>query len=343
MSDVVEREKLFRSLSGNPPARQIAIRLLQLEDEKEAAYKKALAEYESVEIHASGVYKPFPWSGAEWFDCQASTQTLNALVVDGLLVTGGARGTFKSNNSQTFKLKDPELVRECLTHLQESSAGAEDVDIPGDLFDLIIGHEDIKKLMWKSISAPRPVHILLCGPPATAKTLFLGEICRLPLSRFTNGSSTTKAGLTDFLLEFRPKYLVIDEIDKMALDDMSTLLSLMESGIIARMKHKMREIEQLQTSVFAGCNRDDHIWPELKSRFFEVRLKEYTTAEFINVAVHVLVTREKVDPEIAKYIATSLITHTRDIREAVHIGRMSRTIDDVDDLMRLKWEERKLF
>ena len=339
MSNVVEREILFRNLSGNPTARKIAERLLELEDEKEAEYKKAVAEYHG----QPGVSQPFPWMGAEWFDCQASAQTLNALVVDGLLVTGGARGTFKSNNSTTYKLKELEMVRDCLNELAGSATGTEEVDLPADLFDIIIGHEDIKKLMWKSLKAPKPVHILLCGPPATAKTLFMSEICRLPLSRFTNGSSTTKAGLTNFLLEFRPKYLVIDEIDKMALSDMSTLLSLMESGTIARMKHKMREIEQLTTSVFAGCNRDEHIWPELKSRFFEVQLKEYTSSEFINIASHVLILREKVDPEVAKYIATTLVTHTRDVRDAVHFGRLCKSISDVDELLELKWPERRIF
>jgi len=344
MSNIADKEMLFRNLSGNPVARTIAAHLLELEDLKEAEYKRLKEEWNNQgTVHPAGVYQPFPWSGAEWFDCTAAAATLNALVVDGLLVTGGARGTYKSNNSTTYKLKDPEMVRECLTQLKQSEAGSEEVDIPADLFDIVIGHEDIKKLMWQALRAPKPVHILLCGPPATAKTLLMGEICRLPLSRFANGSSTTKAGLTDFLLEFRPKYLVIDEIDKMALADMSTLLSLMESGTIARMKHKMREIEQMQTWVFAGCNRDEHLWPELKSRFFEVQLKEYTAAEFINIACHVLVLREQANSEIAKYIATSLVTHTRDVRDAVHFGRLCKSISDVDELLELKWPERRIF
>ena len=43
-----------------------------------------------------------------------------------------------------------------------------------DLFDDIIGYEDVKELFKMAIRAERPVHLLLCGPPASAKSLFMG-------------------------------------------------------------------------------------------------------------------------------------------------------------------------
>lgn len=326
---VAEREMMFRNLAGNPTAKRIAEKALQLEDEALAKEKVNPPQY--------------PWWGFEWFAVPAPVQTLNQLVADGLLATGGIRGTFKSNSSQTYKLREPELVRECLAKLNEIAEGTEEGEVPTDLFDFILGHEEIKRLLWRSIESPRPVHMLMVGPPATAKSMFLGELARLPFSRFTLGGGTSKAGLADFLLEFRPKYLIIDEIDKMDLKEMSILLSLMESGVVARLKKRMREEERMTTWVFAGANRDAHIWPELKSRFFTIQLKEYSEAEFISITRAILISREKVEPAVAGHIASVLCKLTRDVREAVHFGRLCHTIQEVNELAKMKWPERRLF
>jgi len=284
MVDVIEREIIFRTLAGNPTAKRIAERALQIEDEEEAKRRENPSLY--------------PWSGFEWDAIPAQTQALNQLVIDELLVTGGPRGTYRSRSTTAYKLKEPELVRECLERLGEIEEGTEEGDIPPDMFDFILGHDQIKDLLWKSINAERPVHILLVGPPATAKSMFMGELARLPFSRFALGGSTRKGGLEDYLLEFRPRYLIIDEIDKMDMRDMSVLLSLMESGIVARLKKRMREMERMTTWVFGGANRDNNIWPELKSRFFTVHLPEYSEADFIQVCRGVLVGREGVDSNL---------------------------------------------
>lgn len=326
---VADRELMFRNLAGNPVAKKIAARALLLEDEEEAKRREDETLYR--------------YMGFEWTDIPAQTQVLNQLVIDELLVTGGPRGTYRSRSTSTYKLKDPELVRECLEKLVEVESGTEESDIPTDLFDFIIGHDDIKDLLTRSIHSERPVHVLLVGPPATAKSMFLGELARLPFSRFALGGSTRKGGLEDYLLEFRPRALIIDEIDKMDMRDMSVLLSLMESGVVTRLKKRMRETEQMTTWVFGGANRDGGIWPELKSRFFSVHLKEYSVADFITIVESVLTTREKVDPDLANVIALGLSTQTRDVREAIHFGRLCKTRDDVNKLVRLKWPGAKLF
>jgi len=329
MVDVIEREIIFRTLAGNPTAKRIAERALQIEDEEEAKRRENPSLY--------------PWSGFEWDAIPAQTQALNQFVIDELLVTGGPRGTYRSRSTTAYKLKEPELVRECLERLGEIEEGTEEGDIPPDMFDFILGHDQIKDLLWKSINAERPVHILLVGPPATAKSMFMGELARLPFSRFALGGSTRKGGLEDYLLEFRPRYLIIDEIDKMDMRDMSVLLSLMESGIVARLKKRMREMEKMTTWVFGGANRDNNIWPELKSRFFTVHLPEYSEADFIQVCRGILVGREGVDSSLANYIVKSIASHTRDVREAVHLGRLCKTSEDVDKLVRIRWPSSRLF
>lgn len=329
MTNVIEQEMIFRMVAGNPTAKRIAQRFLELEDEEEAK-----------RVNDPSLYR---WLGAEWHDIPAQPQVLNQLVVDGLLVTGGLRGTLKTNSSSTYKLKEPELVRDCLAQIKEISEGTEEGEIPNDIFDFILGHDEVKSLLLRSIRSEKPVHILLVGPPACAKSMFLGELARLPFSRFTLGGGTSKAGLADFMLQFRPRYVIIDEIDKMALADMSILLSLMESGTVARLKKRMREIEQMKTWVFGGANRDDKIWPELKSRFFSVHLREYSEADFIQIARTVLISREKVNSDMANYIVSSLARHTRDIRETIHFGRLCQSVDDVDRLVVLRWPGSRLF
>jgi len=329
MTNVVEREVMFRTLAGNPVARHVAERALQIEDEEEAK------RLEKPEL--------YPWMGFEWHAIPAQPAQLNQLAIDELLVTGGGRNTYRSRSTSTYKLKDPELVRECLQALSEIEEGEEESEIPLDLFDFILGHDQLKDLMWKSLNAERPVHVLLVGPPATAKTMFLGELARLPFSRFALGGSTRKGGLEDYLLEFRPRYLIIDEIDKMDMRDMSVLLSLMESGIVARLKKRMREMESMTTWVFGGANRDQNIWSELKSRFFTVHLKEYSEADFISISRAVLITREKCDSGLASLIAGQLSHQTRDVREAIHFGRLCKTEEDVRSLLRLKYPSKGLF
>jgi len=326
---VADRELMFRTLAGNPVAKHVAERALQIEDEEEAKRR------ENAEL--------YPWMGFEWHAIPAQPAVLNQLAIDELLVTGGGRNTYRSRSTSTYKLKHPELVRECLLALSEIEEGQEEAEIPHDLFDFILGHEELKDILWRSLNSERPVHILMVGPPASAKSMFLGELARLPFSRFTLGGGTSKAGLADFLLEFRPRYLIIDEIDKMPMTEQSILLSLMESGIVARLKKRMREIETMTTTVFAAANRDNTMWSELKSRFFILPLKEYSEADFISISRAVLITREKVDPGLATLIAGLLSHHTRDVREAIHFGRLCKSEEEIRSLLRLKFPSRGLF
>ncbi|MGH9978632.1 MAG: hypothetical protein ACRD8Z_22795, partial [Nitrososphaeraceae archaeon] len=141
-------------------------------------------------------------------------------------------------NSRVYSTDEKDLVS-----LQDKVEGPVDGDTisqfqgGGELFSNIVGYEDIKKLFHLSLySKERPVHILLVGPPASAKTLFMLECMKLERSYFTLGSHSTKSGMIEYLFEKRPRYLIIDEIEHMPLKDQTALLSLMETGIIAETK-----------------------------------------------------------------------------------------------------------
>ena len=83
------------------------------------------------------------------------------------------------------------------------------------LFDDIIGYEDVKDVFERAIEAERPVHLLLCGPPASAKSLFMSSLTKLERSYYAVGSSSTKSGIFDYLFQHRPRYFIVDELEKM--------------------------------------------------------------------------------------------------------------------------------
>ncbi|MFB0563381.1 MAG: AAA family ATPase [Candidatus Lokiarchaeia archaeon] len=203
--------------------------------------------------------------------------------------------------------------------------------IPKDIFKPISGYEDVKKLFIKSLEAKNPVHILLVGPPASAKTLFLLEIARLGGASYLLGGGTTKVGLTDQLFTLKPNYVLLDEADKMDKDDYTAMLSLMETGIVKEVKHdKNREIT-LQSKVYAACNDENNLPNELLSRFaFILYFKAYTKKQFEDATIKVLTIREGKSKELAKYIATKVATFTKDVRKAIGVARVSNTKEDAD-------------
>ena len=91
------------------------------------------------------------------------------------------------------------------------------------LFENIIGYDSIKKIFLFAIRSHLPVHILLIGPPGSAKTLFLMECMKIQRSYFTSGGHGTKAGMLDSLFKHRPWSLIIDEIEYMPFKDQAAL------------------------------------------------------------------------------------------------------------------------
>jgi Holliday junction DNA helicase RuvB len=154
---------------------------------------------------------------------------------------------------------------------------------PEPLFENIVGYSDVKRLFHLSLSSERPVHLLLVGPPASAKTLFMLECMRLERSYFTLGSHSTKSGMIDYLFDKRPRYLSVDEIEHMPMKDQTALLSLMEAGIISETKFQKTRNTHLKTWVFASSNATDRMLTPLLSRFVVLHFKQYSFGSFHEV------------------------------------------------------------
>jgi len=209
----------------------------------------------------------------------------------------------------------------------------EEVDTPqpekltwsDDLFEDIIGHDDVKELLKACLLAERPVHVLLAGPPALAKTLFLWDIERAAAERtvWLVGSATSKAGLWDLVAERRPQIVLIDELDKMNAADTAALLSMMEGGRLVRAK-KGRELNlAYPLKVIAASNRLEILSPELRSRFAIRKLSAYNRSDYLTVVRGVLVRREGLKPELSDEVAHRLDGLSQDVRDAIRVARLA--------------------
>lgn len=226
-------------------------------------------------------------------------------------------------------LRKPEHVNiKSMTAQSTKDSQVEDFD---NLFENIVGYDDVKKIFSYALNSSLPVHILLVGPPGSAKTLFLTECMKLSRSYFTLGSHSTKAGMLDYMFNNRPRNLIIDEIEYMAIKDQAALLSLMETGILSETKFEKTRKSVMRTWVFASCNNEKKLLTPLLSRFFVLYFKKYNYESFERISNHILSRECNLDTEISKLIANLVWNKlkSRDIRDCVKIGRICRNKDDV--------------
>jgi Holliday junction DNA helicase RuvB len=249
-------------------------------------------------------------------------------ILERLRRMGALRLVYRVGGIRYYDVASPAKLSSIASSSGGGSGGC--MDAPRDLFSVIEGYDDVKRLLWLTLKAEKPVHVLMTGPPGCAKTMFMLELNRLHGAVYVLGSRSSKAGLSSLLIEKMPRILLIDEIDKMNYKDTSVLLSLMETGIVSETLFGRVREERLDTRVIAACNVERKLDRALISRFTVVRFSEYSPEEFVRVAARVLAEREGLSLELARYIAESLKNITRDVRAAIQVGRRCRSRSDVD-------------
>lgn len=303
-SEMEERLGIIRALSAHPDWPEVLQEALKLHEEGEASVAQGEREL---------------WLGFEWFEVHTNPQTLNRMVTAKLLDI-----SFSSNRSTYYKLHNLELITEALEHLAEPELKPES-EMPTDLFQSIVGHENIKTLVRYAIDSEKPAHMLLQGVPASAKTLFLLELSRLPNSYYCLAQTMSGPGLADVLFLRQPAVLLIDEIDRLSPENVGVLNSLMATGIISESKIGKTRAMELGTKVFAAGVNIRRLPADLMSRFIALKFPPYTEMEFIAVCENIL-TREDCSVETARFIGTEvwrMYERNADIRKAVQIARLA--------------------
>jgi Holliday junction DNA helicase RuvB len=307
----VEQEFCFKLTKRRDEVTNIRI------DDKQREALLSILEYEQTHDPVEFI---LGWS---WSDVRVLPATLNHLILKGLV-----EEKFHSNSYRGLLLT--ELGREQAKLLGqaieiEKSPRDKNVELPADIFEDIIGHDDIKELLKAVLLAQETVHVLLAGSPALAKSLFLWDIERAfgEQAIWLVGSATSKAGLWDIVAEREPQVLLIDELDKMNAADTAALLSLMEGGRLMRAKRGRSLDVTIPVKVIAATNQVAKLSSELKSRFALRKLEPYDLVQYQMVVKGVLERRESINPAVAEEIANKLVGKTQDVRDAVRVARLS--------------------
>jgi Holliday junction resolvasome RuvABC ATP-dependent DNA helicase subunit len=196
-------------------------------------------------------------------------------------------------------------------------------------FGNIVGYDDIKFLIRRALSSEENYNLLLCGPPASAKTLFLLGILEYRKGVYFDGSNTTNR-ILDVLQEERPRVICIDELDKMSRQFQNQLLNFLESGCIkADQQRRSYDFEIKSAKVFGTCNEINRLSKPLQSRFRRLHLPPYTKEQFLNIAVKVCPKLKEVRSRI---IGEEVWKTSKDVRDVVSLSKLIRKSDGPDEI-----------
>jgi len=243
-----------------------------------------------------------------------------------LVKMGVLQISLKTNKHTFFKITDPEKLKILLSKFDVK------IDKSRPLFDSIVGYDEHKELLRRVVESDVATHILLLGPRATAKTLFLLELTKIPNSIYTN-CYITYAGLFDYLLS-KPNLLLIDQLDNVVDKNVFNLLiNVCEYGIVAKITTNEKISFKTNTKVIATANTTKRIPKPLLSRFLILQFREYNDEEFINIAKNLLKNYE-LDEETKDYIIQKTIA-TKDVRNVIKLANICKNKEDVEKFAKI--------
>jgi Holliday junction DNA helicase RuvB len=211
---------------------------------------------------------------------------------------------------------------------------------PEDRFFSDMHHyNDLKLLLSRMLISKEPVHCVLVGPPASGKTMFLLSIQKsMKDVFFIDATNASGAGIVDKLFTYpRTRIILIDEIEKMPKRGQNMLLNLLETGMLVSTKvRKTQEMKFAGIILFATSNDIERLSKPLRSRLMEFHLPEYNFDEFREIVEKLAANRYRLNREIADKIASVVWYEmgTKDVRDALQLAKLGRSIDDVDKTAR---------
>jgi replication-associated recombination protein RarA len=200
-------------------------------------------------------------------------------------------------------------------------------------FDNISGYDDIKDIVIRALDAEENYNLLLCGPPASSKTLFLMGIQEIRKDAIYFDCSNATSRILDVLQEERPKIILADEIDKLQRSYQNMLLNFMESGRVkVDQQKKQYDFVIKGAKIFATANDLSRLSKPLQSRFRKLFLPRYTEEQFLDVSEKVL---PKLSSSIGRYIGAAVWKNQGDIRDVISIGKLVRKNDGSEQISQI--------
>ncbi|MDD4875859.1 MAG: ATP-binding protein [Dehalococcoidales bacterium] len=222
-----------------------------------------------------------------------------------------------------------------------------------DAMSLLVGHDDLKLTIAKSIENRKRANFLLEGPPACGKSVLIDAVRSVvPDSYLAFGRSVSAAGLSDVLFEQQPGFLLLDEIEKMPPEAREVLLGVMETGEILETKSRRSRGIKLATNVIAACNSSVKFTPEFLSRFaLHAHFPPYSREQFIEVCISYLSQTESCPADMAGMIGQRIYDGgLGDVRKARSVwqfmqesseGEMARVINMMHEYAPAKKSEKQ--
>jgi hypothetical protein len=311
MDTAGEKARLSNLLLDNPRWMPILKTALAIEEKRDREYReRGYGQFLGWEWHEVNVYPVHPLF-----------KMVNEQILDITLAT---------RSGKTFRIRHPELVKEVIGEtekfeLKHEYKAVQNLEIPDDLFSVIVGYDDVKELMLKSLKADMPLfrNFLLVGYPHSGKTTFLLELERIPGTFYIAGESgATKVGIREVITNLRPLILCVDEVDKLPTLDREILLSPAdEYSRTSIVKHGIARVEKVNTKIFAAANPPkERFSPQFLDRFWVLEFPPYTEKEFLEVSQNILVKRRGIDGNLAEQISLQVWNLTRSIRDSLRIA-----------------------
>ena len=208
-----------------------------------------------------------------------------------------------------------------------------------DLFKEIYSYNDLKDIFYRGITSEHNVHILVIGPPATAKSLFLQCIKeKVKDCVYYEAANSTGPGIIHDLVNHRKtRYILIDEIDKINRKDQTVFYNLMETGEVHIIKKENKiKFKMNNPKIFATSNSKERLTKPLKSRFSLYTLPEYSDEDFIKISVTLLTSKFHFTSSLASLIAQLLLDEgEKDVRTVLNIAKLIRHKDDEIKIMKV--------
>jgi Holliday junction DNA helicase RuvB len=200
-----------------------------------------------------------------------------------------------------------------------------------NLFKEVYSYDDLKINLYRAIESEHNVNVLLIGPPATSKTLFIRCLYEnLKNCIYIDVANASGRGIMDNLSSNRnTKYILLDEVDKLKKNEQSVLFNLLETGEInVNLKSEKIKFKMNNPIVFGTSNSKERLTKPLFSRFQSYFLPEYTDEEFILVSENLLLSKFHFSSFVSDMIAQRLLSYgSKDIRKVLQIAKLIKPTD----------------
>ena len=95
----------------------------------------------------------------------------------------------------------------------------------------------------------------------------------------------------------------------------------------------IKELTYLNIFCINSCYINGPVVPVLPDCLISKELAPYTYEQFYQISVHLLTKEHKISHDIAKNISDKVWTDSRNIRDCLRVGRMAKSVDDIQFLL----------